>query len=91
MASWLDTVVRTLDAANARSATAYISPRRILRATRRLYGGRIDRRRATDEILITIGRPNYAERQFIKVLKKAGEPFPVKKVQLKFPPKKKAH
>lgn len=32
---------------------------------------------------IVIGRPNYEQRQFIKLCKKAGEKFPVKKVQLK--------
>jgi len=40
-------------------------------------------------MVLTIGRPNYAEREFIKLCKKAGEPFPVKKMQLKFYPKKK--
>jgi hypothetical protein len=34
----------------------------------------------------TIGIPNYL-REFIRKCKKAGEPFPVKKIQLKFLPK----
>ena len=37
--------------------------------------------------LVTIGKPNYAERKFIEKLKQSGEPFPVKKLQLKFYPK----
>jgi hypothetical protein len=34
------------------------------------------------EIVVTIGKPNYAERKFIELAKKAGEPFPIKKIQL---------
>jgi hypothetical protein len=34
--------------------------------------------------VFTIGKPNYEEREFIKKCKKAGEPFPVKKIQVKF-------
>lgn len=41
------------------------------------------------EMVLTIGRPNYAEREFIKLCKKAGEPFPIKKMQYKIYPKKK--
>lgn len=33
---------------------------------------------------LTIGRPNYAERQFIKAARKAGEALPVKRPQLKY-------
>jgi hypothetical protein len=70
-------------------ATKYISPTLIVRATRTLYRKRIAR--GNVEILVTVGRPNYLEREFIKACKKSGEPFPVKKVQLKLynPPGKK--
>lgn len=66
-------------------ATKYVAENVTVKATRKLYGGKIDRRYKRTEIMLTIGPPNYAERQFIKTLKKAGEPFPVKKVQLKMP------
>jgi len=69
------------------SATKYISDKIIVRTTRRAYKGKFAKDRL--EILFTIGKPNFAEREFIKKLKKAGEPFPVKKIQLKFPNKKK--
>jgi hypothetical protein len=36
------------------------------------------------EYKLTIGTPNYLERKFIKICKKAGEPFPIKNIQLKF-------
>lgn len=67
----------------ARTATVYLSDARTVRATRRLYGGKaaskVDR---TIDIVLTIGKPNYKAREFIKSAKRAGEPFPVRKVQL---------
>lgn len=65
----------------AKKATVYISPTETIKATRR---GKVNGRAKTMEILFTIGKPNYKEREFIKKCKKAGEPFPIKKVQLKF-------
>lgn len=65
----------------ARSAVKYISEKEVVRATRRL---KPDKRNTREEVVLTIGKPNYAERAFVKLCKKAGEPFPVKKVQLKF-------
>ena len=67
-----------------KSATKYVSPKLRVKITRR-FKPAINK---TDYTL-TVGRPNYAEKIFIKKCQKAGEPFPVKKVQLKFYPKKK--
>jgi hypothetical protein len=64
-------------------ATKYIDERMTLKATRKRFGGKIPKNERRIEILFTIGTPNYEERQFIKLLKKSGEPFPVKNVQLK--------
>lgn len=36
-----------------------------------------------------MGAPNFAERRFIRLCFKAGEPLPVRKVQIKWWPKKK--
>ena len=68
----------------ARKAEIYLSPDLVVRATRRhkLNGSRCSQ--IHHEILLTIGKPNYAEREFIRDCKKAGEPFPVKKMQLKW-------
>lgn len=63
-----------------RKATKYLSPTLVIKATLR---GKRDRRNSADTVLVTVGSPNYLERQFIKNCKKAGEPFPVKKIQLK--------
>lgn len=74
---------------NVVKATEYISPKLIIRAVRKRYGKKIDKR-GNVEIYLTIGRPNYLERIFIKDCQKAGEPFPVKRVQLKvYDPKRK--
>lgn len=65
----------------ARKATVFQSPKLIIRATRRF---KKSGRNTRDEVLLTFGAPNYAERKFIKACQKAGEPLPVRKVQLKW-------
>lgn len=84
----IETVIATLLTSDAHRAVKYITAKHIVRATRRLYRGRIDKR-GKIEMVLTIGAPNYIERKFIADCKKAGESFPVRKVQLKFPPRKK--
>ena len=61
-------------------ATKYVSPRYVIRATRR---HKIDRRDSRVEFVVTLGAPNYLERDFIKECQKSGEPFPIKKIQLR--------
>jgi hypothetical protein len=69
----------------AKRVTKYISPKLTVKAT---HQGKHDRRDKSNTVLVTIGRPNYSEREFIKTAQKAGEPFPVKKVQIKWPKQK---
>lgn len=69
----------------AYKATKYLSEKLTIKATRKRFKGRIDKRSRIAEIVFTVGGPNYEEREFIKVCKKAGEPFPVKKIQMRFP------
>jgi hypothetical protein len=70
----------------AYKAIKYIDEKTTLKATRRRYDSKILKgKNHPIEILFTLGRPNYEEREFIKLCKKAGELFPVKKIQLKFP------
>lgn len=66
-------------------ATKYVSPKLIVRGVRKSYkfNGRKPLAYQNLEITLTIGRPNYVERDFIELCQKAKEPFPVKKVQLK--------
>lgn len=80
-------LAKALIESEAHTATKYISDKYVIRATRRLFKHRKWSARDNVEISFVAGRPNYAARQFIKDCKKAGEPFPVKKIQLKFPPK----
>lgn len=78
-------VVDALIASNARRATKFLSEKETVRAQRVMFNGRIDKRDKRTTVVVTFGTPNYLERDFIKKLKKAGAPFPVKKIQLKFP------
>lgn len=65
----------------AKKATRYYAENYTVKATLKGKPRKNERQR---EILLTIGRPNYAERDFISKCKKAGEPFPVRKVQIKW-------
>ncbi len=67
-------------------ATKYVSPKEIVRAVRTTYKihNRKPRKGENIQITLTIGRPNYVEREFIKLCKEAKEPFPVRYIQLKF-------
>jgi len=83
-------VVSTLIATESKKATAYLSPRLTVKATRVSFDGRIDGRDRRADIRLTIGTPNFDERHFIKAAVRAGESFPVKKVVTKpFPRKRK--
>lgn len=78
-------VIGAVMAEQARSATKYVTDKYVVKATRsNRWSLRKNARNVT--ILVTFGSPNYAEREFIKQCAKAHEPFPVKKVQLRFYP-----
>lgn len=65
---------------NVKSAVAIVSPNLVAKATNKHKPRRNQRHR---EFIVSMGTPNFAERRFIKQCNKAGEPFPVKKIQLK--------
>lgn len=65
-------------------ATKYLSPKLVIKATRKRFKGKVVKRSRIAEILFTVGAPNFAEREFIKAAKKAKEPFPVRKIQMRF-------
>jgi hypothetical protein len=73
---------------SVKRATKYLSDKLVVRLSARTFGFRKGRRTTANDrsenFVLTIGAPNYAEREFIKKLKAADEPFPVKKIQLKF-------
>lgn len=61
----------------ARIVTRCLSAKRIVRATRR----RSKFRDGRTEIIVTIGKPNYAEREAIARAVAAGRTFPIKLVK----------
>ena len=69
---------------NAVKVTKYYDEKTVVKAKRKVFNGRIDKRSRIVEIQFTLGAPNFAERKFIKLAKKANEPFPIKKVQIKY-------
>ena len=62
----------------AKQATIYLSPKLVIKATFRSCA------KTHKEIVVSFGKPNHEERQFIKKCKIVKEPFPVKKMQLKW-------
>lgn len=71
-----------------RRVTKYLSEKLVVSVAAKTYGAhkgkRTDNRSRAEDFVVKVGAPNYAERQFIKKCKAAGEPFPIKKIQLKF-------
>ena len=70
-------------------ATKYISPKEVVRATRKRFGGKFSRNGI--DIVLTICRPNFVEREFIKKYKKINGKgrFPTNEIVLKaYEPKK---
>jgi len=74
-------LVHTVD---CKTATIFLSPKLIVRAT---WRHKPSLRNLREEMVVTYGAPNYLEQAFIVTAKKAGEPFPIKKVQLRPWPK----
>jgi hypothetical protein len=75
-------VVEAVIEGGAKQAIKYFGPRLVLKAT--FVGKRKNESKMHRSILLTYGSPNSRERQFIKDCKTAGEPFPVRRIQLKF-------
>jgi hypothetical protein len=86
MSKFVQQVFDVLILHGAHKATKFVSPTEKVTATRKLYNGKPGKR---TEVVLTIGKPNAREREFIKHCQFSGVPFPVRKVQLKFPPKRK--
>ena len=72
-------------AGDAKKATVYVGPKLVVSICRRFKPKSRDSRQ---DYVVKIGRPNYRETPFIAACVAAGEPFPVKKVQLRPWPKK---
>jgi hypothetical protein len=67
---------------DVKTATKYVTPKLTVRLTaQQSRHRRSNQRRITT--LLSVGAPNYAEREFIRDCKRAGETFPVARVQIK--------
>lgn len=65
-----------------KAATKFLAPGHVVTVTR--VGKRKTHGRSPSvSVVVTMGRPNYRQRDFVKACLKAGEPFPVKKIQLR--------
>lgn len=79
-------VCGALVVSEAKSAIKIIDEKTIVKATWR-FRPRNNHRR--EEMVVTMGSPDYRTLEFIKKCKKAGEPLPVKKIQIRPWPVKK--
>jgi hypothetical protein len=83
-------VMRAVEAClneGARKAVVYLDEKTTIKVSRMFPK---DGRNTRTSLMLSFGSPSYEERQFIKLCKKAGQPFPVRKIQLKwYKPKKK--
>jgi hypothetical protein len=69
----------------AYKATKYINEKLTIKATRKRYKGKIMNGRVHPiEILFTVGKPNYEEREVIKRNMRAGMSFPCNHISEKF-------
>lgn len=72
--------VSALLASDAKKATVYLTPKLVVSVCRRFKPSRRNRH---NDFVLKIGVPNYLERKFLKACAVAGEPLPVKRVQLR--------
>lgn len=78
-------VLALRDDSTLRRATYYLSPRDVVKATRQ---HQYDARVPHETYIVTVGRPNYAERKSLKLQKLAGVVFPNHKLALRFWPQR---
>ena len=81
-------LIDLLASTGAHRATKYVSDKIVVRATRRRYkhrkSGKYSFTKGQFDITLICTRPNYNERKFIKLAKKAGTKFPISKTQLQY-------
>ena len=80
----LNLLLTTVKHPGVYQATCYLSPTEVAKLTRRRFKGKLQPTSTRQEtFLLTLGRPNFLERQLIKACQRAKEPFPVRKIQVK--------
>ena len=79
--------LRALIDSKSRQAAKFLSESLVVKATHRRKPKARD---LGTSVVVTFGRPNYRERDFLRMCRKAKEPIPLKRVQLRPWPKKRA-
>jgi len=74
-------LIHDFGAAGLRHAIKYLTPTLVVKAT---VMHKHIRRASQVSMVVTIGRPNYRERRYVRALKRAGVQFPCRKVQLRY-------
>jgi hypothetical protein len=82
------TVCGALTVSGSKTAIKIMDEKTIVKAT---WRNKPSGRNSREEMVVTYGAPDYRTLVFIKKCKKAGEPFPIKKVQFRAWPVKKAN
>lgn len=77
-------VIEVLIRTEAVKTVKYLTPTQVVRAVRRKRIGKGIVKQGNIQISLTIGRPNYIEREAIAKCVKAGEVFPINKIRVKF-------
>jgi hypothetical protein len=78
-------VIKALLHSDAKKASVYLSEKLVVSACRRF---KADRRSTREDYVLKIGTPNYRERAFLRTCRAAGQPLPVRRVQLQAWPRK---
>lgn len=74
-------VVSVLEMTDLKRATVFLDEKTTIKCTRQR---KLDKRERADTVILTIGKPNYREKEFIVKCRECGEPFPVKKIKLEW-------
>jgi len=78
---YLNQILGYLSSGLIKKATKFIDKNKVMRVV--LHKDTFDKRNKIFKVILTVGKPNYMERDFIKDCVKANEPFPVKQIQIK--------
>ncbi len=73
-----DTIAAVIDR-KARKVITFLSPKLVVKAANKVFGGKLSR--GNDELVVTIGKPNYEERVIVKKLKRLHVKYPFIKVK----------
>lgn len=84
----IENLIQEVRKQKAWRAVKYLSDTKVVRVTQILYN-KTPRSWGNQQFTVTLGKPNYKEREFIRLCKIAKEVFPVRKIQLQFPPQRK--